>query len=491
MVMIKDKVIRGKNRLVCFLFLSLLFLWGLACSSGGKEAEFEISDYPPIFPDYVDVTVPCNIAPLNFSLPDAKQISVVVSVEGKELAQLRGKSCVRFPEAAWRAWLSAYRGMTLDVSVSAWSEAYPEGVRYQDFSIHLSNDSIDPWIAYRLIEPGYELWNRMGIYQRDLTSFEEKAIVTNRQNHDGCVNCHSFCDYSPENLMFHARGMNGTTVLVRDGKPSRLDLTKMDPHQSGTYPMWHPSGRYILFSSNDTHQSFYHFGNMPVEVYDLSSDLMIYDVAHDRVLTDPRFSGNENMETFPAFSPDGEEVYFCTAKTKKMPMEYKSLKYALCRVGFDVETGELGERIDTLYNPSIKEGSASFPRVSPDGKYLLYTESSCATFPIWHKEADLKMIRLKDQVEVNTERINSDDTESYHAWSSNGRWIIFSSRRLDGRYTRLFIASVDADGCFGKPFLLPQKDPSYNTLRMKSYNIPEFIRGEVKLDKEEITSLFK
>lgn len=488
--MINYKVITRK-RLSAFFLPFLLFLFILAgCMQEAKEAEAASGDYPPIFPDYTSVTIPCNIAPLNFSIPEAQQIMAAVSADGKELMRLHGKSCLQFPEKAWKEWLSDYRGKALEVTVSAWTPLHPGGIRYKSFPLYISAGGIDPWIAYRLIEPGYELWNRMGIYQRDLTSFEENAIVTNRQNHDGCVNCHSFCNYSPDNFMFHARGVNGTTVLVCDGQPARLDLAKMEPHKSGTYPMWHPSGRYILFSSNDTHQAFYHFGHMPVEVYDLSSDLMIYDVAHNRVLTDPRFTDGENMETFPAFSPDGKEVYFCTAPTRKMPMEYKSLKYALCRVGFDEQTGQLSEQVDTLYNPAVTGGSASFPRISPDGKYLLYTEAACATFPIWHKEADLKMIRLADKMEMDTSPLNSDDTESYHSWSSDGRWVLFSSRRLDGRYTRLFIAAVDGNGRFGKPFLLPQEDPEQNTLRMKSYNIPEFIRGEVKLDKGKVTSLF-
>lgn len=488
--MIRYKAIRMKIFSGFFLPMLLCLFSFSACTPAGKEAKSGSDAYPPIFPDYISVTVPSNIAPLNFNLPGARQMMAVLRVDGKELARLQGKSCLQFPVKDWKEWLDSYRGKTLDVTVSAWTDQHPEGIRYQSFPIHISAGKIDPWIAYRLIEPGYELWNRMGIYQRDLTSFDEKTIVTNRQNHDGCVNCHSFCNYSPENFMFHARGRNGTTVLVRDGRPIRLDLDKLAPYKSGTYPMWHPSGRYLLFSSNDTHQAFYHFGHMPVEVYDLSSDLMIYDLSANRILTDPRFTNNKSMETFPAFSPDGKQVYFCTAETKKMPMEYKSLKYALCRVGFDEKTGQLLAQVDTLYNPAVKGGSVSFPRISPDGNYLLYTEAACATFPIWHKEADLKMIRLADHAEMDTSPINSDDTESYHSWSSDGRWILFSSRRLDGRYTRLFIASVDENGRFGKPFLLPQEDPEQNTLRMKSYNIPEFIRGEVKLDKQEVTSLF-
>lgn len=52
---------------------------------------------------------------------------------------------------------------------------------YEPFSWHISPDELDAFLVYRLIEPGYELWNRMGIYQRDLTSFEQKSILTNEK----------------------------------------------------------------------------------------------------------------------------------------------------------------------------------------------------------------------------------------------------------------------------------------------------------------------
>ncbi|WP_277465368.1 hypothetical protein [Parabacteroides sp. PF5-6] len=436
------------------------------------------------------MTIPANIAPLNFGIEEASHIKVVFSHAGEELKTLNGKSSLKIPRKLWTEWLHLYAGEELTVTVSAWTKDQPEGVVYKPFTISVSAHGIDPWIAYRLIEPGYELWNEMGIYQRDLTSFNEKVILTNKENHDGCINCHSFHHYSPENMMFHARGKNGTTVLMENNNLRRVDLAELGPKKPGTYPVWHPSGNYIAFSSNETHQSFYHFGQTPTEVYDLSSDLIVYDIKKDEVLSDPRFTEESQFETFPAFSPDGKYLYFCRAEAREMPFAYKSLKYALCRVAFDEANGTLGERVDTLYHPADKGGSVSFPRISPDGQYLLYTEANCATFPIWHKEADLKMIRLSDGEEIDTAVINSEDTESYHSWSSNGKWIIFSSRRIDGRYTRLYIAAVTEAGGLGKPFLLPQKDPEENALRMRSYNIPEFVKGEVRLDRREVASLF-
>ena len=77
------------------------------------------------------------------------------------------------------------------------------------------------------------------------------------------------------------------------------------------------------------------------------------------------------------------------------------------------------------------------------------------------------------------ETLSSNDTESYRSCSSNGRWVVFSSRRLDGLYTRPFIAYVGKDGKTGKPFLLPQKEADYYAGLMKSYNIPEFVTGKV------------
>lgn len=464
----------------------LLFL--AACSP--KQARETSDKLPDIFPDYAFVTVPCNIAPPNFVVEGAEYVRADFAVNGVELFTATGTPNVNVPDDEWQKAMKSYKGKQLTVTVSVWDKAHPGGVVYKPFTIEIAPDEIDPWIAYRLIEPGYELWKQMGIYQRNLTSFEEKEVVTNRQNQNGCVNCHSFQSYSPKNMMFHARGKNGCTVLVKDNRPQRLDLKNMTPNKNGTYPMWHPSGNYIVFSSNETKQSFYNHSRDKVEVYDLASDLIIYDNRHNRVLTDPRFMTDSLWETFPAFSPDGKSLYFCRAEAKKMPMEYKKLKYGLYRVSFDPATGKLGKEIETIYDPAVMGGSVSFPRISPDGKYLLYTEAACATFPIWHKEADLKMVRLSDGQPMDTRTINSDDVESYHSWSSNGRWVLFSSRRIDGRYTRLFIAWFDKNGKFHKPFLLPQKDARENTLRLKSYNIPEFIKGEVQLDKDQVAKLF-
>ena len=110
-----------------------------------------------------------------------------------------------------------------------------------------------------------------------------------------------------------------------------------------------------------------------------------------------------------------------------------------------------GSKVDTLYNAQIHQKSVSFPRVSPDGKNLVFTLHNWGNFSIWHKEADLWKVNLQTEEVVPLAEVNSDDVESYHSWSSNSRWLIFSSRRTNGLYTRPFIAYVDEKGETCKP----------------------------------------
>ena len=128
--------------------------------------------------------------------------------------------------------------------------------------------------------------------------------------------------------------------------------------------------------------------------------------------------------------------------------------------------------------------SVSFPKPSFDGKYLMYTLSDYGNFSIWHHESDLWLMDLATGTTRPLDELNSQDTDSYHNWSGNSRWVVFSSRRDDGLYTRLYIAHSNGDGTFDKPFMLPQEDPAkYYSELMLSYNVPEFVTGPVPFDK--------
>jgi len=132
--------------------------------------------------------------------------------------------------------------------------------------------------------------------------------------------------------------------------------------------------------------------------------------------------------------------------------------------------------------------SVSFPRISPDGKYLLYCQSDFGNFSIWHRESDLFLKDLESD-EIIKPDVNSSQSESYHTWSSSGRWIVISSRRINGLFTRPYFSYFDTSGKAHKPFLLPQKNPEFYSTFMKSYNIPELVTSKVKLNPHSLSNI--
>lgn len=456
-----------------------------SCTNDLGTAAGKADALPSIFPDYTGVTVPGNIAPMNFGAKGAKGIKAVFSVDGNEQLTVCGKDYVDIDEGDWHQLLTTAKGKSLSVSVSVWDTEHPDGIAYKSFPIYIKEE-IDPYLVYRLIDPGYDSWGHIGIYQRDLSTFEETPLITNSDNRARCVNCHSFADYNPETMMYHQRSVDPATVIIHDGIEDRVNLKELGIKKQGLYCKWHPSGKYIIFSNNGTHQSFLDRGKKVLEVYDTHSSLFLYNVKNkttESVNTSPlegREADQGAMQTFATWSPDGKWLYYCSApQQENFPEDFEKVQYSIVRMGFDEETGQFSQQTDTVYNARLENHSASFPRISPDGHYLLFTEADCGTFPVYHPEAALQVIDLQSGQRLNAGILDSPESESYHDWSSTGRWIVFQSRRMDGRHTRLMLAHFGTDGRIGKPFMLPQRNPEDNRTRIWSYNVPEFTKGPV------------
>lgn len=478
------------------LFFSTLFLCG--CDDD-RKVDGAIADTVAIFPDYRDVTIPYNIAPLNFCVVGHDKALLQVSGgDGSSIQVETSDGCFRFNRKEWRKLLENNKGGKLKFTVLFYNRTnclpHDGGwVATPSFEMCVAKEPVDPWISYRLIPPGYELWNSMGIYQRNMETFEQHPIYENIMTRSNCVNCHSYCMQNPDKMLFHVRAKYGATVMINDEIIEKLN-TKTDSTVSAlVYPSWHPSGRFVAFSVNNTMQNFHGKNLNRVEVYDGESDVVVYDVANHSIMWSPLTKSAKSFETFPTFSPDGKSLYFCSANAVDSVMyNYKKVRYSLCRISFDARTGRFGDSVDTLYNAEKEKRSVSFPRVSPDGRLLVFTLHDYGNFSIWHREADLYAIDLQKNAISPLSAANSDDVESYHSWSSNSRWIVFSSRRLDGLYTRPFVCYVGRDGKARKPFLLPQKNPRkfYDEL-MFSYNIPEFMKGKVKISQHTLSRMLR
>ncbi|MGI6222253.1 MAG: TolB family protein [Prevotella sp.] len=440
--------------------------------------------YPKIYPDYIGVTIPVGIAPLNFNWAGGDFDCMDVVVKGSKGGELHANGdWADFDIDDWHKLTEQNRGGKLTFTVCV--ERDGKWTQYKDFTMNVSPYALDEFgLTYRKIAPGYEVYSKMGIYQRNLSNFDEDPILENAAVPGACLNCHTSNRTNPKQFTFHVRGSHGATLVSIDGKREWLKAKNDSIHGSLVYPYWHPSGRFCAYSTNSTRQGFHALQRKRIEVFDLSSDVLVYEPSTHTVLYDSLVATKDHYETYPVFSPDGKTLYFCSADSVAIPQQITNIHYNLCRVNFDPATGRLGSKVDTIINARAMGKSIAFPRPSYDGRYLLFTLADYGCFPIWHPEADLAMLNLQTgKVEMLPE-LNSSQTESFHNWNVNSHWIVFSSRRGDGLYTRLYLASVDDKGHMSKPFLLPQRNPwEYYDNSVYSYNIPDFTQKRVEFDK--------
>ena len=463
----------------------------------------EAKGLPAIFPDYCNVTVPYNIAPLNFMLP-ADEFETCVArfttPDGKQQTYGDGVK-VQIPEEEWHDMLETSKGKNIKVEV--WGQKQGEWLSFSPFEIQVAKDAIDEYVSYRLIEPSYVAWTFMEIAQRNLTSFEETQIFNNEITMNDrpkgqCINCHSYQNYKTDNMLFHVRLANAGTVIVNDGKVSRVNMKRDYTISGGVYPSWHPTAKLVAFSTNKTRQAFHTLNPNKIEVFDLESDLILYDVETDSV----QVVSNDStlLEVYPTWSPDGKYLYYC--KSVPLPEElhgkdirftYEKVQYNLYRRPFDVTTHGFGDE-ELVFDAASINKSVTLPRISPDGRYILFAIGQYGCFHIRHNDGDIACMPLDKELPLtqalDLSKVNSEGRpDSYPSWSSNGHWIMVASRREDGNYCRVYFSYFN-NGKVEKAFLMPQEDPEYNTFLLKSYNRPEFMIEPVRISPNEFSKVF-
>lgn len=468
--------------------LSVLLLCGCGVS---VENERPIDALPDIYPDYVGVTVPVNIAPMEFAMSDDAYdaMSVIFRTKSGLEYEATGDNCIDIDADEWCQLLQEAKGDSLSITVRARRNDSWES--YKSFGMYVAPDSIDYGIIYRRIAPGYQTYSKMGIYEYSLCDSKEVATFENTEITNACVNCHTTCQGSPNRQSFHVRGKSGGTVLVTDGEINTYNTKIPDVTVgSAVYPHWHPSGNFIAYSTNNIHQSFHTTPVDLMDTYDLDSDVYVYDLSAKTIILSEALMDTTKFETNPCFSPDGRTLYFCRAQKMAMPENVRDIRYDLCKVDFDPATGKIGEKIDTVICASRDSMSVSMPRISSDGRYLIYCKDEFGGIPVTHHEADLWILNLQTGENRCMTEVNSPDfADAFHNWSSNNRWMVFGSRREDGTHTRPFITYVDKDGVGRKPFLLPQRNPKvYYAELMMSYNCVEFVTGPCSVSPKAVSS---
>ena len=331
--------------------------------------------------------------------------------------------------------------------------------------------------------------------------------MLNTVSENNCMNCHTFRNGNADEMIVHWRFPSEGSLLQTPDGPRKIALSP-EASRRGLrliYPAYHPQGRYIAFSTNlllgiggyEAHRRFFNS-------IDSLSHIVLYDIVDNRLFTNPALWDADAEFTYPAWSPDGKALYFCSAPkedpaflathpTEKQRIE--RIKFDLVHVTFDPETGRIGDSVQTLLAAEDYNGSFALPRVNPaDPNCIAVNISPYSSFPA-RALGDLGLVFLNRSdmgADITTfepaDLLNSSEAESFHSWSRNGRWLVFASKRQDGFFSLPYIAYFNGK-TFSKPFLLPQKDGHYYQGFLKSYNLPELTVSPSTLTPETTEKL--
>lgn len=450
-----------------------------APESGARAAAFPAEQVRPLprpprlRPDYTDIVIPPNVAPLNFLIEESGQgWAVRLRGEHGRPIELRGRTPrVTLPVRAWRALLATNAGGPLFLEVyTRQADGTWEG--FQPVTNRVAREPCERTLTYRLLKPLYNYYAEIGLYQRDLESFRQTPVLENRDFGRGCLNCHTPLNRDPATFVLHIRGQPGPQpmLLVCSNQVRRINRT-------GGYPAWHPSGELLVLSQNRL-ALFYHTVGETRDVFDADSNLAVYWVRSNTVSRPPELSRPDRLETWPAWAPDGQHLYFCSGPRLRQE-RYRQIRYDLMRVSFDPARARWGEP-ETLLSGNEAGLSFAQPRVSPDGRWLLYTACRYGHFPVYQPASDLYLMDLHTR-QTRRLDINSDQADTWHSWSGNSRWVVFSSKRGNGVFARPHFTYVDETGRFHKPFVLPQEDPTFYDACLYTFNLPEFVAGPIRV----------
>ena len=196
---------------------------------------------------------------------------------------------------------------------------------------------------------------------------------------------------------------------------------------------------------------------------------------------DPRY-----VHTDAVWSPDGKYVVFARAQAKepisagqKLPDHANSpdetqIQFDLYRMPFN--DGKCGEPVP-IEGASRNGMSNSFPKVSPDGRSIIFVQARNAL--LMRPDRQLYIVPVEGGV-ARRMRCNTPLMNSWHSFSPNGRWLVFSSKSRSP-YTQMFLTHIDADGN-SSPAILVDNATAAN----RAVNIPEFVNippdGMLKID---------
>jgi hypothetical protein len=482
-------------RFKAMMHLIIITLLLSACREETPDSAAAMDKTVLITPDYREITLPPNIAPLNFRIEEQAALYYVKisGKTGKAISVVSNSGEIAIPDRQWRALLAANMGSDLVYEIYLKKNSW---YQYNSFKNHVAREEVDRYVVYRKIHPSHNTWSVMGLYQRDLHTFDEETILDNNNFQQGCCHCHAFLNNQPDKMLIGIRSPEYRSGLLLVDNSSVKEIgVKFG------FTTWHPNGRQIVFSMNLPRLLLHTERNEMRDIIDLDSWIGYFDLHLGKAQAIPQLAHKDRLENYPLFSPDGKYLYYTETpklwqETKKIDTgHYDKVKYSLMRIAYDAENDRWGEP-ELLLSARETGLSINQPRLSPDGRWVSFAMCAYGCWPSYHPNSDLYLLDLQTKSGTGNfyykkMEINSDQCESWQGWSSNSRWLIFSSKRNNPLYNRIYLAYVDTSGRSEKAFVIPQKEPDFYQSYLKTYTIPELLIEPMTVKGEALAAAIR
>ncbi len=494
----------GAPTLVALLLVSLLAL--SACN--GHSATETLLEFPTAPAGKLEITYPLNetLFPLDIVAPTFIWNDQTAQIEQWQiLLRLAGEQEIRSfnsTESSWRPsqenWAEIKRqSVTQDAEVAIVGvDANGAAASSASVRIRTSSDPVGDSIFYREVplpfieavqDPSRIRW-RFG----SVDSEARPPVVL--ENLPVCGNCHSFSgdgkvlgldvDYGNDKGGYAILPVSEQMVLNDEKIITWSDYEKDDGEATfGLLSQVSPDGRYVISTVKDRAVFVATPGIAFSQLFfPIKGILVVYDSVTDSYAALPGADDTEYVQSNPTWSPDGKSIVFARTKVyqkesiensnsillneKDVPEfieDKEPFKFNLYQVPFNDGKGGVATPIE---GASHNDKSNFFAKFSPDGKWIVFTQAE--NYMLLMPDSELYIVPSEGG-EARRLRANTPLMNSWHSFSSNGRWLVFSSK-ANTPYTQLFLTHIDEQGLSTPPVLLERFTSSD-----RAANIPEFV----------------
>ncbi len=404
------------------------------------------------------------------------------------------------PRADWETLKQRSREKKASVTVLGFQRAAPLKILSRGgFTFSTSKDKVGAPIFYREVnlpfkepvkDPSLIRW-RFG----SIDSPQPPPVVL--EHLPVCGNCHSFSqDGRVLGMDVDYANNKGSYVLTRVAKEMSLatsdiitwdDYKREDGQQTfGLLSQVSPDGQTVISTVKDK-SVFVAKPDLAFSqlFFPIKGILVAYHKNTGTFQSLPGADDPEYVQSNPAWSPDGKQIVFARAKAYQLRSqdaqgklllseedcaeflrEGKTFQFDLYRIPYN--HGQ-GGKAEPLAGASRNGRSNFFPKYSPDGKWIVFCQAR--SFMLLQPDSELYIIPAAGgearRLACNTSRMNS-----WHSWSPNSRWLVFSSK-VNSPYTQLFLTHIDEQGESTPPVLL-----AHFTAPDRAANIPEFVNTQ-------------